>query len=137
MKARLFVLVTVSEQPSNQMNNKVGRTAMTRMLNLRDVFELVNNRAFAHQEFIREMHEMILHVFAQARDEMESLLKKQFGQRGRDVAAIPNELAPKPLDHLRNRSAVIDVAWSQAAREQLAAIVARQVQFEAKEPPHR
>ena len=39
---------------------------MTRMLNMRDVIELVNyrfyDRAFVRQEFIRQSHKLILHV---------------------------------------------------------------------------
>ena len=120
MEAGLFVLMTVSKKPSKQMHDKIGGAAMARMLNLRNVFELITNRlddgAFAHQEFIGKEHEMIFHPFAQTRDEMKSLLKKQLSQRGRDIAAIPNELAPQALDHLRNRSAIIDIASSQAAR---------------------
>lgn len=52
MKARLFVLMTVGEKPSNQIDDKVGWAAMARMFNLRDIFELVNDRSFAHQELI-------------------------------------------------------------------------------------
>lgn len=52
MKAGLLGLMTGSEKPSDQMNDKVGRAAMARVLNLRDIFELINdrlnNRAFAH-----------------------------------------------------------------------------------------
>jgi hypothetical protein len=32
MQARFFVLMAVGNEPSNQMNDKIGRAAMTRML---------------------------------------------------------------------------------------------------------
>jgi hypothetical protein len=51
MEARFFVLMTVGDEPSNQMNHKIEGTPMTRMLNLRNILELVdngfNNRSFA------------------------------------------------------------------------------------------
>jgi hypothetical protein len=54
---------------------------MARMLDLRDVFELVNdglnNRSFAQQQFVRKVHQMILHVFAQPGDELEPVFKEQ------------------------------------------------------------
>lgn len=68
---------------------------------------------------------------------MQPVFKEQGGQGSRDVATIPNELATQAPNHLRNRGAIIDIAWSQATREQLAAIVDRQVQLEAIKPPHR
>ncbi len=43
MQAWLFILMTVSDKPCNQMDDKIRRTAMARMLDLRDVFELVND----------------------------------------------------------------------------------------------
>src|SRR5712691_11820219 len=97
MQARLFVLMTVSKKPCNQMDDKIRRTAMARMLDLRDVFELVNNglnnRAFAQQQFVRKVHQVILHVFTQPGDELEPLFKEQLREGSRDVAAIPEQLA--------------------------------------------
>ncbi len=70
---------------------------MTRMLDLRNILELVNNGfdncSFVQQEFIRKVHKMILHVFAQPGDELESLFKKQLRQGGGNVAAIPKQFA--------------------------------------------
>ena len=37
------MLTTVSDEFCNQMDNKFGRTAMARMLDLRDVLELVTD----------------------------------------------------------------------------------------------
>ena len=44
MQAWLSVLMRVGKQTTRQMNDKIRRAAMTRVLNLRDVLELVNNR---------------------------------------------------------------------------------------------
>jgi len=40
MKTRFFVLMAVGNESSNHMNDKIGGTAMTRMLDLRDILEL-------------------------------------------------------------------------------------------------
>ena len=67
MQARFFVLMAVGNEPGNQMNHKIGGTAMTGMLNLRNVLELVNdglnNRAFAQEKLVGEMHKPVFHVF--------------------------------------------------------------------------
>ncbi len=43
VQAWLFVLMAVGYEPSNEMHHKIGGTTMTRMLDLRDVLELVND----------------------------------------------------------------------------------------------
>ena len=44
MQARFFVLMTVGKQPGNQMDDKIGGTAMAGMLDVRNILELVNDR---------------------------------------------------------------------------------------------
>lgn len=140
MQPRFSVLMAVSDEPGDQMDHKIDRTAMTSMLDLRDIFELVdnglNNRPFAHQEFIRKVHEVVLHVFTQPGNELESLFKEQLRERSRDVATIPEQLAVQLFDQARNWSAIIGVAWRQATRQQFASVIDRQMQFETKEPAH-
>src|SRR2546429_8528424 len=82
------------------------------------------------------MHEMIFHVFAQPGDEMEPLFKEQLREGSRNVAAIPKELAAQSFHHLRNRSPIIHIAWSQTTSQQIAAIIDSQVQFKTEEPAH-
>ena len=113
---------------------------MARMLDLRDILELIDNgldnRPFAQQELVREMHELIFHVFAQAGDEMESLFKEQCGQGSGNVATVPKELATQLFDHRGNRSTIIDIARGQTTRQQFALVIDRQVQLKTKEPAH-
>lgn len=141
MQTWFFVLMAVGNEPGDHMHHKIDGATMARMLDLRNILELIDdgldNGPFAHQQLIREMHEMVLHVFTQPGDKLEPLFKEQLGERGRDVAAITEQLAMQPFDQDRNRGPVINGAWSQAARQQFSPIVDRQVQFEAKEPPHR
>ncbi len=141
MQTGFFVLMAVGNESSQQMHDKIGGTAMTRMLNLRNILELVDdgldNRPFAQQQLIRQVHELVFHVFAQPSDELKSLFKEQLGERSGNVAAIPKQLAAQPFDQLWHRSAIIDVARSQTARQQVAAVIDRQVQFKAEKPAHR
>ena len=56
MQPWFFVLMAVGKKPGNQMNDKIGGTTMTRMLDLRNILELVNdgldNRSLAQQELV-------------------------------------------------------------------------------------
>jgi len=140
MQTWFFVLVTVGNKPSNQMDNEIRLAAMTRVLDLGNVFELVNDAlnegSFAHQQFVRQVHELVLHVFAQSGDEVKSLFKEQLREGSGNIAAIPEQFAAQPFHHSRDRSAIIDVAWGQATRQQVASVIDGQMQLEAKEPAH-
>jgi hypothetical protein len=56
MQPRFFVLMAVGNEPGNQMHDKIHGTAMTRVLDLRNILELVDNGLdngpFTHQEFV-------------------------------------------------------------------------------------
>lgn len=43
MQTGLFVLMTVGKEPSDQMDDKIGRAAVTRVLNLRNILELIDD----------------------------------------------------------------------------------------------
>ena len=68
----------VGHQASQQINNKIIKTPMPRMLDLRKVFQLVVNRlddeAFAQQAFIKKGHQFVLHIAPHTRDELDILL---------------------------------------------------------------
>ena len=56
MQTWLFVLMAVSNESGDQVHHEIHRTAMTRVLDLRNILELVenglNNRALAQQQFV-------------------------------------------------------------------------------------
>jgi len=60
--------MAVGNQPSDQVNQEVDGAAMTRMLDLRDVFELIgdglDDGAFAKQEFVGPGKQTVVHLFA-------------------------------------------------------------------------
>ncbi len=79
-----------------------------------------------------------MHLFAQLGDELEPLGDQQLlGQRLGQIAFVAKEFAHQTLRELRNRFPIIDVAWGQAERQDLALIVDHQVQLEAVKPAHR
>ncbi len=87
-------------------------------------------------QFVRQVHEMILHVLAQPGDQMQPLFKEHLRQGSGNIAAISKQFAAQPFHHLGNRSAIIHIARSQTTRKPLASIIDGQVQFEAVKPSH-
>ena len=79
---------------------------------------------------------MILHVFAQSGDELEPLFKEQLCERSGNVAAIPKQLALQVFDQVRHRSAIIHIAWGQAASQQFPSVIDGQMQLKAVKPSH-
>ena len=134
--------MTVGNQAAEQIDQEVERTAMTRVLNLRNILELVNNRfhngALAQQEFVGEWHQLITHVALEFGDQLNAKGRQQvLKQRLGDVALIGEHFAEQLPDQLRHRFAVIDIAWREREVEQFAALIENQMQFEAKEPADR
>ncbi len=64
----------VCQEAGKKMNQEVGHAAMSRVSNLRDVFELVidgfDSRTFAKKAFIPKRHEAISHVFANGSNQL-------------------------------------------------------------------
>ena len=120
--------MTVGDEPCDQIDQEVDGAAMARMLNLTDVFELIgdglDDGAFAQEELIGPVEQPVVHLFAQLGDELEPLGDQQLlGQRLGQIAFVPKELAHQTFRELRNRFPIIDIARSQAERQDLALIV--------------
>jgi hypothetical protein len=90
-----------------------------------------------HEERVTQMHEAVGPVRAQPRDQVETLLEELVGKGSRDGAPVATERATEPLDQERNRTAVIDRSWSQAARQHIPLVLDRHVEWQATEPAHR
>jgi hypothetical protein len=87
---------------------------MMRMLDLRDVFELIgdglNDDAFAQQELVEAVEQEIVHVLAQFGDEVQSLGDQPLlDQLLGEIAIVPNELAQQACSQLRNRTPIINI----------------------------
>ena len=115
---------------------------MTRMLDLRDVLELINDglddRSAAKQNAITPGHQLILHISAQLGNQLNiEHFAQGLSQGLRDVTLVPKELAKQLLSQVGNRFAVIYIAGREAEAQDLAPIIDHQVQFEAEKPAGR
>ncbi len=58
--------MAISDQAADEIDQKVDRAAVTRVLDLRDILELVDDRfddgAFTKQELVHKRHESVFHV---------------------------------------------------------------------------
>ena len=112
---------------------------MTRMFDLRDVLELINDglndRSAAQQNTITPSHQLVLHILAQLGDQLKiKHIAQGLSQRLRDVTLVPKELAEQVLSQVWHRFAVIDIAGCEAETQDFALIIDHQVQFEAIKP---
>ena len=69
VQRRLLGQMAISRETSEQVHAKVDGAAVTRVLDLADVLDLVddglNERAFAQEQLIGETQESVAHVLAQ------------------------------------------------------------------------
>ncbi len=60
--------MTIRNQACDQVNQEVDGTTMARMLDLRDVFELISDGlddgSFAQEELVGPVEQTVVHVFA-------------------------------------------------------------------------
>ena len=90
---------------------------MAGVLNLRNVLELVidgfDDGALAQKELIFQVHEAVLHIFAEFGDQLQVLVIEQFHKnRFGDVAPV----AKQTLGELGQRHSVIHIACGQIIR---------------------
>lgn len=99
VERRLGGFKAVGQQACEEVDHEVGGTAVARVLNLGDVLELVddglNERTLAQQQLVPIVHQTVLHVGADAGHQMQVLLPKAGEKFPRNVALVPEELAPQ------------------------------------------
>ena len=133
--------MAIGDQSGHQVDQEVIDAAVTGMSDLRDVLQLVDYRfdkgPLTQHELVKQRQQTVLHVLAQAGNELHVLLEKLVSQGLRDVALVAEQLAKEAFGQMGYRLAVIDIAGRQVESQQLAAIVDDQMQFKAEEPAHR
>ena len=134
-----FGLMAMGDQATQQIGQEVDRTSMARMLNLGDVFELVDDGfhdgTLAQEEFVDQWHELVAQCRADTGDQLnvegnQEFFQEFFGQ----VALVGKQFAKELASHFWHGLAIIHVAGCEHHVEQFALIIENQVQFEAKEP---
>lgn len=115
---------------------------MSRMFNLRNILELVNdgldNGAVAGEQLVTQAHQAVLHMAFRLGKELNAVgLKKGLSQWMRDIAPVGKDFAEQVLEQLRHGFTVIHIAWSQGEIEQFSTLIDYQMQLETKEPINR
>ena len=133
-----FVAEGVGDEGGDDVGEVMGNPAVAGMLDLADVFELVDDGfdegAFAQQELIHQGHETVLHVAFEACDQLQAAGEKTLEERLGDISPVAEEFAPEFPGQGVNGLPVVDVARREADVEELPAIIDDQVEFEAEEP---
>lgn len=79
---RFLWLAAAGHQAAHQVDEKIHRAGMARVLNLRDVFELVNNRldngAFPQQNLVEDRYQFVFHVRFDSNDELQVKIAQGF-----------------------------------------------------------
>lgn len=122
------------------MHQEVGWTAVTGVLDLAHILELVvdrlDERSLAQQNLLLPIHELIGHVFPYMGDQFQATSIKFIEEVLADIAFVAKEFAPQIRRHCFDRRTVIDVAGREGEGQQFAAFVDDQVELEAEEPTH-
>jgi hypothetical protein len=133
--------MAVSNQASNNIDESVDRAMVASMLDLRNIFELVNHTfndgTFSKQELVHQRHQTVFHVFSEFCNELEVKdLQELLKQSLRNVPTICDQLAEQSFAQLGNRFAVINTGRCDLTSQQFPTIIDHQVQFEAEELSH-
>jgi hypothetical protein len=107
--------MAIGDQASNEADEPVERAAIRRVLNLREVLELIrpalHDGLFAQEEVVQYREQAVFHVFGAFGDELDAKgVEELFKSRLRDVATIGDELSKEGLAERRNWGAIIDFA---------------------------
>ena len=97
---------------------------MARMLNLRDILQLVDdgfdNRALAEHQTVIEGHQSLFHVALELDEQLNApCFQELFCQLLRDISFVGKHFAKQLLQQFRHGRAVIGIARSQQDIEQL------------------
>src|SRR5690242_19400353 len=98
--------MTVGDQATHQVDQEVDRRAMARVLDLRNVLELIDdrldNRSFAQKQLVKQRQLSSLHVLTTCCDQLDTeLLVQLLEQPLRQIAFIADQLAKQALGKLR------------------------------------
>jgi hypothetical protein len=99
------------------------------MLNLRNIFELVNDGfdhgAFAQQVFVFQQHQVVAHVASELGDQSNALGFELSRQIRTEIAPVSKHLSKSAIEQLRNGVPVIHIARREPDIEEFAPVVDR------------
>jgi hypothetical protein len=133
-----LVAIGVSNQPGNDFGEVVHRAAMTGMLDLADIFQLIHHcfhhRPLAQQQLVKQRDEAVFHILFDACDQLQAAAKELLEQILADVALVAHEFAKQFFGEFGHRGAVADIAGGEADAEQFTLVIDQQMQLESIEP---
>jgi hypothetical protein len=124
-------VIGVGNQPSEKIDEEIEGTAMWRMFDLADVFELVidglNNGPFAQEYLVDELDEPILHILFCFGDQLQTALIEFLKEGLGDIASVAKQLSPELLGHLGDGTAVVNIRGGEGDGQQLPSVIDNQV----------
>lgn len=133
--------MTIGNQPTDHMDEKVGWASMATVFNLRDVLQLVVDRfddgPVAQQPLVRQRDQPVFHVLLEWGKQLYSLEEKCLKEPLGQIAFVAQQFAEQPTRQVGKRLAIIHVARRDLAGEQVSSVVDDQMEFEPIKPIHR
>ena len=100
------------------------------------VEESFDDKPVSQQELVQDRHQIILHVSANARDQLQPLFPEISEEFFGNVALVGQQLSLQSGNYFFQRCAIIDVARRDLHGHQFTAMVHHHMQLEAEEPAH-
>ena len=115
MESRLFRLVTIGDEAADNVDKAIGRAAVTRMFNLRDVLELVNHRlhdrTLAGEQLVSQSHQVVLHIAPGFGKELNIKgFEQLLCQLRADVASVGKDFATQAAEQVYDGFAIVCIA---------------------------
>ena len=140
-QSRLFRLASIADQSRQQVYGEIQHASVTCMFDLGNVFQLVvhrfNQGTLSQQDFVHQRHEAVFHVPTQGCNELNAMLPQRMEQTGRNVTLVAEELSGQSASQGWDRLSVVNISRRQRYRQQFAAFVDDQMEFETEKPAHR
>lgn len=129
----------VSNDACHEVDGEVHQRAMSGVLDLAQVLELIEDRldqcALAQQGAVKVRMNDVLHVLAHPRDDVDALVLHLLRKLLANVALVGVQLAKQVRGDGQQSLAVIDIARRDPDGQEFALVVDHRVQLEAVEPP--
>jgi len=113
---------------------------MAGMLNIADIFQEIidtfDDSTLAKQEFVSQIHELVFHVLADFRNQLNIPVPEFGKQFRRHIALVGEQLAEKVLGQVAHDFPVfvVHIGGSKAKRQYLAPVVDDDVELEPEKP---
>jgi len=134
--------MAIGDQAGKDIDETIAWAAMASMLNLRDIFELINDAfedgTFAQEQFVHQREQAVFHVFLEFGDELNAeRLQELFKEWLRDIPAICDQLSKQAFAKRWNWFAIMHIARGNLASQEFSTIIDHQRELETVKPAHR